>query len=365
MNSAKNDFVIGKKSTITNIQKLPSKNDLEMDTISSETYFPIKEFGIDELCKNPAMHIIGKREAGKSWLIRNIIHYQYQKKIIDEVIVFNPSEKTNKFYSHFVENVQLEMNFQMLKTILDQQSKTHCSKKIFIVFDDCINSINNTNRDIIEELACNSRHYNISFAILSQYPIALPPQIRCNFDYIFLFQDNVISNTKRIYDNYAGMFPTFKLFEQIFKKVTTDYCALIFIQRGMLKTLFDRTKWIKSQNVEFKEIIKCPIKKEFNFTLCPEHHTKTGDDISFSSVKELNKNDKDNDDWTLSPIKNKAENMSNIFNDVKNKNKYDVLYQILKCNEKIIENELSLNENKINSIIELNLKIAEFCLTSN
>lgn len=47
--------------------------------------------------------------------------------------------------------------------------------------------------------------------------------------------------------------------------------------------------------------------------------------------------------------------------DIKNKNKYDVLYEIVKCNEAIIKNGLLLNENKINTIISSNLKIAELC----
>ena len=32
------------------------------------------------------------------------------------------------------------------------------------------------------------------------------PNLRTNIDYVFILRENIVSNRKRIYDNYAGMF---------------------------------------------------------------------------------------------------------------------------------------------------------------
>ena len=37
-----------------------------------------------------------------------------------------------------------------------------------------------------------------------------------NFDYIFILGEDMTSNRKRLYEHYAGMFPTFDVFEKVF-----------------------------------------------------------------------------------------------------------------------------------------------------
>ena len=56
----------------------------------------------------------------------------------------------------------------------------------------------------------NGRHWHILFIITMQYPLGIPPNLRTNIDYVFILRENIVSNRKRIYDNYAGMFPTLK-----------------------------------------------------------------------------------------------------------------------------------------------------------
>jgi hypothetical protein len=81
----------------------------------------------------------------------------------------------------------------------------------------------------------------------------------------------------------------------------------------------------------------------------------------FKSPIKKNKTKKQN----LDKHEDVSEAMINLYdhlkNDIKNKNKYDVLYEIVKCNEAIIKNGILLTEAKINTIISANLKIAELC----
>jgi hypothetical protein len=90
--------------------------------------------------------------------------------------------------------------------------------------DDCMSSkgtwVNDPN---ILELFFNGRHHHISFILTMQYSVGIPPEMRSNFDYIFLLAEDIISNRKRLYEHYAGMFPTFDIFQQVFTAITEDY----------------------------------------------------------------------------------------------------------------------------------------------
>jgi hypothetical protein len=67
--------------------------------------------------------------------------------------------------------------------------------------------------------------------------LGISPELRTQFDYIFLLADDFYSNLRRIYDHYAGMFPTFESFRQIFKQLTADYGCMVIANttRGKVK----------------------------------------------------------------------------------------------------------------------------------
>ena len=60
-----------------------------------------------------------------------------------------------------------------------------------------------------------------------QYPLGIPPTLRTNIDYVFILREPYIANRKRIYENYAGMFPTFESFCQIMDQCTENFECLV------------------------------------------------------------------------------------------------------------------------------------------
>ena len=65
------------------------------------------------------------------------------------------------------------------------------------------------------------------FIITMQYSLGIPPSLRTNVDYIFILRENIVSNRKRLYEQYAGMFPTFESFAQIMDQCTENYECLV------------------------------------------------------------------------------------------------------------------------------------------
>jgi hypothetical protein len=58
----------------------------------------------------------------------------------------------------------------------------------------------------------NGRHYKLLFLVTMQYPLGIPPSLRCNVDYIFILRENIVKNRAKILEHYAGMFPDINVF---------------------------------------------------------------------------------------------------------------------------------------------------------
>jgi hypothetical protein len=82
-----------------------------------------------------------------------------------------------------------------------------------------------------------------------QYSVGIPPEMRSNFDYVFLLAEDTISNRKRLYEHYAGMFPTFDIFQQVFSDITQDYGIMVIDNRVHSKNITDKVYWYKAKEV--------------------------------------------------------------------------------------------------------------------
>jgi hypothetical protein len=99
-------------------------------------------------------------------------------------------------------------------------------------------------------LFMNGRHWKIMLIITMQYPLGIAPALRTNIDYVFILRENYISNRKRIYDNYAGMFPTFESFCTVMDQCTEDYSCLVIDNSSKSNKLTDQVFWYKATGHE-------------------------------------------------------------------------------------------------------------------
>ena len=94
----------------------------------------------------------------------------------------------------------------------------------------------------------NGRHLKLFFIITMQYPLGIPPNLRTNIDFVFILRENIVGNRKRIYENYAGMFPTFEVFSQVMDQCTENYECLVINNNAKSNKLQDQIFWYKAQN---------------------------------------------------------------------------------------------------------------------
>lgn len=204
--------------------------------------------------------IIGKRSSGKTLLACDIAYNLNIKKKFDNAIVLTCDNNKNVYLkqlgitAHYNSKESISNFFNIIKehfkTCDSSLKKNTIIPSLLVIIDD----INNENfNSVFEEVIYNGRHYNITTILTKQFSSGLSPELRCNFDYVFLFKDDVISNIKRLYEHYAGMFPTFKSFNDVILSMGSN--ALVISNSKKSNYTFDDIVKFYSINYDNKCVI--------------------------------------------------------------------------------------------------------------
>ena len=211
--------------------------------------------------KGPVVVLIGRRDTGKSFLVRDLLHYQQDIPI---GTVISGTEEGNGFYSKMVPKLFIhnEYNTAIIENILKRQrsvliqikkemetfKKSTIDARAFVILDDCLYD-NTWSRDkMMRLLFMNGRHWKLMLIITMQYPLGIPPALRTNIDYVFILREPYIANRRRIFDNYAGMFPTFESFCQVMDQCTENYECLVINNNVKSNKLQDQVFWYKADS---------------------------------------------------------------------------------------------------------------------
>lgn len=225
------------------------------------TKLPIKKFNINDMVEHCTIAMIAKRATGKSFLTREIM---YQKRNIAASIAISRTEKLNGFYTDFIPDsyIYSEYSSDILSRIYQRQAQMNDDNKqrikegkkpkddsIMLIMDDCMSDKKWLKDPNIAEMFFNGRHHHLSFILTMQYAVGIPPEMRSNFDYIFLLAEDTINNRKKLYEHYAGMFPTFDIFQQVFSDLTENYGMMVINNRVHSKNITDKVFWYKAKSV--------------------------------------------------------------------------------------------------------------------
>jgi len=199
-------------------------------------------FNPQQIKCNKNVLIIGKRNAGKTVLAKDLLYHN--KEDINHGIIFSntidnepkiiPSsfiygeyddEILEKFIDYQTKSCHMEntirnifykkYNYQKEKKINYKLGKGHkrnhnplifnpnILKKSFVIFDDCLYDKTIIKSSNVRKIIFNGRFYkNLSLFNL-QYPINIGNVLKNNMDYIFIFRDNNENILRKIYELYA------------------------------------------------------------------------------------------------------------------------------------------------------------------
>jgi len=210
--------------------------------------------------KGPVIVLIGRRDTGKSFLVRDLLYY-HQDIPIGTVI--SGTEAGNGFYSAHVPKLFIhdEYNTAIIENILKRQktvikqikkemlayNRSNIDPRTFVILDDCLYDASWSRDKLMRLLFMNGRHWKIMLIITMQYPLGIPPNLRTNIDYVFILREPYIANRKRIWENYAGMFPTLESFCQVMDQCTENYECLVINNNAKSNQLQDQIFWYKAE----------------------------------------------------------------------------------------------------------------------
>lgn len=198
------------------------------------------------------MVCLAKRGSGKSVLIRDIM-YQMRSKIPCG-IAFSASEEGNGAYAEMMPKSFIYDDFspEILEKFVNRQKYMVTNKKkhpeAFCIFDDMTYDAKKFMKDPnLRFIFLNGRHFKITMILSSQYALDLPPAIRGNTDYVFVLRENVVANQEKLWRNFFGVFPTFKMFQQTLMACTEDYGMLVLNNCAKSNKIEDTVFWYKAK----------------------------------------------------------------------------------------------------------------------
>lgn len=211
--------------------------------------------------EGPVTVFIGRRGVGKSFLVRDLLYY-HQDIPIGTVVA--GTEEGNGFYGKLVPKLFIhnEYNTAIIENILKRQrqvmkqvkkemeayKRSNIDPRAFVILDDCLYDATWTRDKMMRLIFMNGRHWKLMLIITMQYPLGIPPTMRTNIDFVFILREPYIANRKRIYENYAGMFPTFESFCQVMDQCTENYECLVINNNAKSNKLQDQVFWYKADN---------------------------------------------------------------------------------------------------------------------
>jgi hypothetical protein len=181
----------------------------------------LTKFDMSRIADDSTVLFIGKRNTGKSFLIKDLL---WHKQRIPIGTVISGTEGANSFYSKMVPSLFIheEFNPLILSNVLKRQQiltkqimketeargSSSIDRRTFVIMDDCMYDNKWVSDKYIRSLFMNGRHYGILYILALQYVMGIPPVLRGNVDYVFILRENMVANRKRIYEQFAGIFPT-------------------------------------------------------------------------------------------------------------------------------------------------------------
>lgn len=224
--------------------------------------------------------LIGRSGSGKSIIARDLLYRLARRSHVG--IIMSGTETVNGFYSKFVPSCLIFTEFRQDKIyqLLDVQAKKRKARegleadiatmtrlnrhadadrlkqqlkdrleadRGFLVIDDLAMDSNAFKSDAMKTILFNSRHYNLTTIITTQYVMLLPASVRANAAVIFSARESIHMNRVRLFQHLYGVFLNFEIFERVFSECTTGYsfCVLDTTVRSMNPT--DMVFWFQAE----------------------------------------------------------------------------------------------------------------------
>lgn len=182
-------------------------------------------------------------EVGEKFGNLSCLPVQWDRGLVPVETVHHDLEKT-------IEIVEELMKTHKSAIEDSRQSSDHDVTKdpaICLVLDDCVLDSETWRSKTFKELFCNHQSYRMTPIVGMSFTGYLPIGIRNNIDFVFCFRENNDTLKQRLYDHYAGIFPTYESFLETFDKYTKDHGCLVLYLTSPSSRIEDTVFWYRAE----------------------------------------------------------------------------------------------------------------------
>lgn len=176
--------------------------------------------------------VCGKSKSGKSCLLKYLLARDKSK--FDKVFVISGTEDCNGFYSSFIDSKCIFTEYKeewikdLIKMLRDYKVKNGKTYNTLLILDD-LGSDRNFNKSVsLSIIACQGRHYGLSFCCLLQHIPQVPPVIRNNVNYFIVGQSNQ-HTAEILVDSFRFGDIDRNEFLKMYHKATSNYGFLVIV----------------------------------------------------------------------------------------------------------------------------------------
>lgn len=244
--------------------------------------YKIKKFDPRRMKKSRLIFCIGRKGTGKTHLLQDLMYHV--REHYDHCLVMSPTASTREaLEEHVPESVihdcydegAMWRTWRKLREMDNEHKRKrkaqvaeYCRqhgleslpadevKRLFgskharhtaVVLDDCMFDKKILKHEMWREIALNGRHSGICVFNCVQYMMDLDPTMRQAIDYVFILKHNENSDFERLYDNFAGMFPSKDQFASALRQITQDHGVMVIDKTQPSNRMQDTVYFYRAQ----------------------------------------------------------------------------------------------------------------------
>lgn len=210
--------------------------------------FRVKRFDAQTIGESRIVFIIGKRNTGKSVLMKDLLHQMPRPDFVlamapttDSLDMFREFLPECCIFDHFAQD-RLDALVQVQKDLVARGKRRH----VLVILDDCLYQKNVLKSTSMRHIFMNGRHDHISLMCAAQYLMDIEPALRNNIDYLFSMRESAQVNRRKLFQYYFGTFNRFDDFEKVFAACTNDYKAIVLDNTCSSTGVGDSVRWYRA-----------------------------------------------------------------------------------------------------------------------
>jgi energy-coupling factor transporter ATP-binding protein EcfA2 len=211
--------------------------------------YNIKYFDPNRIKKGAVVLILGRRGSGKSTVAEDLLSY---RRDCTRGLCISATERSNHFWRKHIPRcfIHYDFNDSLTKHLFNTQNEirkqTGLMSPVFAIYDDLLFDKRFSKSKQTRRLFMNGRHSNIFTLVTAQYLMDVSPDLRQNIDYVFVLRDNIRANREKIYNYFAGVFPTFQAFEDVMMSCTQNHECMVLDQTSLSYDVTDSVFFYKA-----------------------------------------------------------------------------------------------------------------------